>query len=75
MLCFSPGRFFAASTLKLMLASLVLEFDMEPFAEDKQPEYIEFGGVKLLKENTIVRMRRRKVSSKCDAIGEAQQRI
>lgn len=55
----SPGRFFAANTLKLMLAYLVLNFDMQPFPADKQPEYIEFGGVSLLLENTTVKMRRR----------------
>lgn len=54
-----------------MLASLVLEFDMEPFPEDRQPEYIEFGGVKLLKENTVVRMRRRQGNSKRDPIDDA----
>lgn len=42
-----------------MLAYLVSEFEMEPFLADKQPEWIEFGGVSLLKENTTVRMRRR----------------
>lgn len=68
----SPGRFFAASTLKLMLASLVLEFDMEAFPEDRQPEYIEFGGVKLLKEHTVVRMRRRKADSKHDKMDDVQ---
>lgn len=55
----SPGRFFAASTLKLMLACLLLEFDMKPFPEDRQPEWIEFGGVSLLKEDTYVTMKRR----------------
>lgn len=56
---YSPGRFFAANTLKLMLAYLVLHLDMQPFPADRQPEYIEFGGVSLLVESTFVRMRRR----------------
>jgi hypothetical protein len=55
----SPGRFFAVSTLKLMLAYLVLNFDMKPFPEDRQPEWLEFGGVSLLKEDTYVTMKKR----------------
>lgn len=55
----SPGRFFAASTLKLMLAYLVLEFDMEPFPEDRQPQWMEFGGVSLLMDDTYVKMKKR----------------
>ncbi|KAM0716983.1 hypothetical protein Q7P37_006835 [Cladosporium fusiforme] len=61
-----PGRFFAANTLKLMLAYLVLNFDMQPFPADKQPEYIEFGGVSLLLENTTVKMRRREEEKASD---------
>jgi hypothetical protein len=45
--------------MKLMLAYLVLEFDMKPFPEDRQPQWIEFGGVSLLKEDTYVTMRKR----------------
>lgn len=56
---YSPGRFFAISTLKLMLAYMVLEFDLEPFPEDKQPQWIEFGGISLLKEDTYVVMKKR----------------
>jgi hypothetical protein len=56
---YSPGRFFAVSTLKLMLAYLVLNFEIEPFPEDRQPQWIEFGGVSLLKEDTYVVMKRR----------------
>jgi hypothetical protein len=56
---YSPGRFFAVSTLKLMLAYLVLNFEIEPFPEDRQPQWIEFGGVSLLKEDTYVAMRKR----------------
>jgi hypothetical protein len=56
---YSPGRFFAVSTLKLMLAYLVLNFEIEPFPEDRQPQWIEFGGISLLKEDTYVAMRRR----------------
>jgi hypothetical protein len=47
------------STLKLMLAYLVLNFEIEPFPEDRQPQWIEFGGVSLLKEDTYVSMRKR----------------
>lgn len=42
-----------------MLAYLVLEFDLEPFPEDRQPQWIEFGGISLLKEDTIVAMKKR----------------
>jgi hypothetical protein len=42
-----------------MLAYLVLEFDMKPFPEDRQPQWIEFGGVSLLKEDTYVTMKKR----------------
>ena len=56
---YSPGRFFAISTLKLMLAYLVLNFEIEPFPENRQPQWIEFGGVSLLKEDTYVAMKKR----------------
>jgi len=56
---YSPGRFFAISTLKLMLAYLVLNFEIEPFPENRQPQWIEFGGVSLLKEDTYVVMKKR----------------
>jgi hypothetical protein len=59
MYCYSPGRFFAVSTLKLMLAYLVLEFDMKPFPKDRQPQWVEFGGVSLLKEDAYVTMKKR----------------
>lgn len=59
---YSPGRFFAVSTLKLMLAYLVLNFEIEPFPEDRQPQWIEFGGVSLLKEDTYVTMKKRATS-------------
>ena len=42
-----------------MLAYLVLKFEIEPFPEDRQPQWIEFGGVSLLKEDTYVAMRKR----------------
>ena len=42
-----------------MLAYLVLRFEIEPFPEDRQPQWIEFGGVSLLKEDTYVVMRNR----------------
>jgi hypothetical protein len=42
-----------------MLAYLVLNFDMKPFPEDRQPEWLEFGGVSLLKEDTYVTMKKR----------------
>jgi hypothetical protein len=42
-----------------MLAYLVLEFDMKPFPENRQPQWIEFGGVSLLKEDTYVTMKKR----------------
>jgi hypothetical protein len=45
--------------LKLMLAYLVLEFDMEPFPEDRQPQWMEFGGVSLLMDDTYIRMKKR----------------
>ena len=60
---YSPGRFFAVSTLKLMLAYLVLNFEIEPFPEDRQPQWIEFGGVSLLKEDTYVTIKKRTTSN------------
>jgi hypothetical protein len=42
-----------------MLAYLVLNFEIEPFPEDRQPQWIEFGGVSLLKEDTYVTMKKR----------------
>jgi hypothetical protein len=45
-----------------MLAYLVLNFEIEPFPENRQPQWIEFGGVSLLKEDTYVTMRKRATS-------------
>lgn len=42
-----------------MLGYLVLNFEIEPFPEERHPEWIEFGGVILLKEDTFVVMRKR----------------
>lgn len=42
-----------------MLAYLVLNFDMQPFPDDRQPQWIEFGGVSLLQEDTYVTMKKR----------------
>ena len=61
-LLLSPGRFFAVSMLKLMLAYLALEFDMEPFPGDKQPQWMELGGVSLLMDDTYVKMKKRDCS-------------
>lgn len=41
-----------------MLAYLVLNFDMQAFPEDRQPQWLEFGGVSLLAEDTYVEMRK-----------------
>jgi hypothetical protein len=46
-----------------MLAYLILEFDMETFPENRQPQWIEFGGVSLLMDDTYLRMK------KCDTLG------
>jgi len=32
---------------------------MEPFPEDRQPQWMEFGGVSLLMDDTYVRMKKR----------------
>jgi len=32
---------------------------MEPFPEDRQPQWMEFGGVSLLMDDTCVRMKKR----------------
>jgi hypothetical protein len=61
---YCPGRFFAVSTLRLMLAYLVVEFELRPSPEDGRPERVGFGGVRLLKEGTVVRMRKRVENSK-----------
>lgn len=42
-----------------MLAYLVLNFEIESFPENRQPQWIEFGGVSLLKEDTYVVMKKR----------------
>ena len=51
-----------------MLAYFVFEFEIEAFPEDRQPQWMEFGGVSLLKEDTFVVMRKR--SGNDDAIEE-----
>lgn len=50
-----------------MLAYLVLNFEIEPFPEDRQPQWIEFGGVSLLKEDTYLAMKKR---TRSDAVEE-----
>ena len=50
-----------------MLAYLVLNFEIEPFPQDRQPQWIEFGGVSLLKEDTYVAMKKCATS---DDVGE-----
>jgi hypothetical protein len=47
-----------------MLAYLILEFDMEPFPKDRQPQWMEFGGVSLLMDDTFVKMRKRNEPTK-----------
>jgi len=47
-----------------MLAYLVLKFDLEPFPEDRQPQWMEFGGLSLLVDDTYVKMKKRSEPTK-----------
>ena len=53
-----PGRLFAASVLKLLLATLMLNYDIKPF--DARPSNIEIGETLLPDTKVKVLIRRRK---------------
>ena len=52
-----PGRFFATSELKLILAYMILNYDIEPL--DKRPEDIFAGPSKLPPLASTIKVRRR----------------
>ncbi|KAJ8469311.1 hypothetical protein ONZ51_g9081 [Trametes cubensis] len=56
----SPGRFFAANELKIMLAYLVLNYDIKFEEEGKRPPNIRFGPANLPSHNATVLFRKRK---------------
>lgn len=53
-----PGRFFAANELKLLLAYIALNYDIEPLKA--RPEPIAFGSVLTPNPNVSIRIRRKK---------------
>jgi len=53
-----PGRFFAVQTMEVMLGYLLTQYDFEPFAEE--PKYTEIVDVRIPKEETKFKVRRRK---------------
>lgn len=53
-----PGRFFAANELKLLLAYIALNYDIEPMKI--RPEPIAFGSVMTPDQNVSIRVRRKK---------------
>lgn len=53
-----PGRFFAANELKLLLAYMVLNYDIEPLSE--RPKGTSFSTVILPSTKATIRVRRRK---------------
>ncbi|XDG02228.1 hypothetical protein ABKA04_001843 [Annulohypoxylon sp. FPYF3050] len=55
-----PGRFFAASELKLMLAYIIMNYDFE--IQEKRPENFWFGMNRIPPMKATIRVRRRKGS-------------
>lgn len=53
----SPGRWLAAHLLKLVLAYVVLNYDIQPI--DKRPGEMMLGDFILPSRNTIIKVRRR----------------
>ena len=53
-----PGRLFAANVLMLLLASLILRYDIKPF--DMRPPNIEVGETLLPDSKVKILVRRRK---------------
>ena len=56
----SPGRFFAANELKIMLAYLVLNYDIKFEEEGKRPANIRFGPADLPSHSAQVLFRKRR---------------
>lgn len=54
-----PGRFFATSEMKLIMAYMVMNYDMEPL--DKRPDDIYAGPAKLPPLAATIRIRRRAI--------------
>jgi cytochrome P450 len=58
-----PGRFFAASTMKLILAYLLIHYDFMleggTAAKDKRPEDFFFGGLRLPNRDARILFRKR----------------
>ena len=53
-----PGRFFASAEIKMMLAFILMNYDVEPF--EKRPENKVFGSVVVPPMKSTIRVRRRK---------------
>jgi hypothetical protein len=60
---YSPGRFFLTSELKLLLAYVVMNYDVEPLA--KRPANYWIGGLILPLQGTKIRVRRRADAPAC----------
>ncbi|KAI0327081.1 hypothetical protein GY45DRAFT_1328112 [Cubamyces sp. BRFM 1775] len=59
---FSPGRFFAATELKAMLAFIVLNYDMKFEGHGKRPGNVYWGPVVIPAPSTRILFRKRQVS-------------
>lgn len=54
----SPGRWFAVRSLKVMIAYITLNYDIEPI--DKQPACTVIGDAKVPSFSYCIKVRRRK---------------
>lgn len=61
---FSPGRWFAARLLKLMIAYIVLHYDIKPL--NHRPENISFGDASIPSFTIKIMVRRREKCSQMD---------
>ncbi|KAI5364675.1 Putative cytochrome P450, metallopeptidase, catalytic domain superfamily [Septoria linicola] len=57
-----PGRHYAGQIIKLILAHLLLHYDIEALQE--RPKFVEFGELIVPDEKTVVRVKRRVVGGK-----------
>lgn len=57
----SPGRFFAANNIKIILAHLLLNYDVQPF--QSRPPNISLGDISVVPVKATMMVRRREIKA------------
>jgi hypothetical protein len=57
----SPGRFFAANNIKMILAQILLNYDIQPFPS--RPPNISLGDISVVPVKAKMMIRRRNVKA------------